>query len=142
MALSLLCGPDDIVSPIGPGVELERAALGGYPRNFNRDKDLERRFQEALETGRKGVIRRLGNENRATGGCTGHMSARAVRAWVGPKFFRRALKFTAERHPYEKAVSFAYFSFRGDRADPEAFAVHLDQVVRARPYPGHPLYST
>src|SRR3954452_12004388 len=110
MALSLLCGPDDIVSPIGPGVELERAALGGYPRNFSKDEDLERRFLGAVRDGRKGLVRTLGNENRATGGCTGHMSAAKARAWVGKRFFKNALKFTSERHPYEKALSFAHFA--------------------------------
>jgi hypothetical protein len=141
IALSLLCGPDDIVAPIGPGVELERAAAGGWARNFNADRDLERRFRAAVQRGRKARIRTISNENRASGGCTGHMPVARVRELVGGKFFRKALKFTVERHPYEKAVSFAYFAYRGDRGDAAAFAEHLDDTVRHRGYPGHPLYS-
>lgn len=44
---------------------------------------------------------------------------------------------TSERHPYEKAVSLAYFTFKSDTS----FETHLDQVVRKRGYVSHPLYT-
>ena len=35
LGLSTICGPNDVISPIGPGQELLRASLGATPRNFH-----------------------------------------------------------------------------------------------------------
>lgn len=68
------------------------------------------------------------------------MSAAEVRQWVAPDFWESALKVTSERHPYEKAMSYARFAYRGDRDDP-AFGAHLDDVVRNGSYRGLKTYA-
>ena len=139
LALSPLCGPDDIVSPFGARWELERQAMGGgAPRNFSKDPELEERLRAAIESRQSGAIRDVALENRRTGGCTGHMTANEVKRWVDPEFWERAVKVSSERHPYEKAVSFAHFGFRGG-TDAE-FREHLDQIVRSKAYRGYPTY--
>ncbi len=51
-----------------------------------------------------------------------------------------AFKFTAERHPYEKALSLAHHVFRGNPND-ELFPLALDAVVRSRrQYVSYPWY--
>jgi hypothetical protein len=140
LALSPLCGPDDIVSPFGARWELERQAMGGGPpRNFSKDPELEERFRAAIETGHSTAIREVALENRRTGGCTGHMNANEVKRWVEPEFWERAVKISSERHPYEKAVSFAHFGFRGD--SDEEFREHLEKVVRTGAYRGWRTYA-
>ena len=52
-----------------------------------------------------------------------------------------SLKFASERHPYEKALSFAHFEFRGEHAEPAAFRSHLDDVVRVGAYQSFPIYT-
>jgi hypothetical protein len=53
MALSLVCGPDDIVTPISAADERVRLSLGGAPRNYSDDPAAEARFIEAVRKGRK-----------------------------------------------------------------------------------------
>src|SRR3954471_5132862 len=110
MAFSAHCGPGDIVSPVGAQWELERYKLGVVPRNFSRAPALEARYQEALASGSYRTIREASMANRETNGCTGHMRASSVKQWVPADFWDRALKFTSERHPYEKAMSMAHFT--------------------------------
>ncbi len=141
LALSPHCGPEDIVAPFGARWELERRSLGGEPRNFSRDPDLEDRLRAAIRSGDLDATREASSENRRTGGCTGHMHASEVKRWVSPEFWESAVKITSERHPYEKALSFALFAFRGDRSDRAVFDPHLDDVVRNGTYRGFATYA-
>lgn len=138
LGLSTICGPDDVISPIGAGQEILRSQLGASPRNFNVDKTLEARLAEAVRTGKRPPVREITSLNRATGGCTGHMSARAVKAWVTEDFWKSAYKFTSERHPYEKALSLAHFQYKGKVAKRVKFEDHLDQTVNE----GYNLYCS
>jgi hypothetical protein len=78
-----------------------------------------------------------------------HTTAAEIIGRLTPDFWRGAFKFTAERHPYEKAVSFAHFRWqkrtkvearRGERFAAD-FDAHLDQVVREGGYEGFPYYT-
>jgi len=141
LGLSTICGPEDIISPMGRRQELLREQSGVYPRNFNKDKDLESRYVAAVKTGRKRLMREILAENLASGGCTGHMSAARVKTWVSDDFWNSAYKFATERHPYEKAVSLAYF--RKGNATSVGFEEHLDRTVRDdyKDYSGFHLYA-
>lgn len=75
----------------------------------------------------------------------GHMSAEEIAAVVGRSFWSSAFKFTAERHPYEKAVSMAYYNFgrrigRG-RTTPASFSKFLDRTVEKGKYRSFDQYS-
>jgi len=48
MALSTICGPDDIVSPITQRDERTRLEMGGRPRNFAKPAEEERYIQQIL----------------------------------------------------------------------------------------------
>lgn len=143
LGLSTICGPDDVISPIGAGQEILRSKLGVTPRNFNADKTLETRLAEAVRTGKRPPVREITALNRATGGCTGHMSAKAVKAWVPEAFWNSAYKFTTERHPYEKALSLAHFRYKGKTAKQMSFDDHLDRTIREdyKLYSNYRLYS-
>lgn len=130
LGLSTICGPDDVISPIGAGQEILRSELGGSPRNFNKDKALEERFAVAVKTRSRDAIREVGQENRSSGGCTGHMKASAVKALVSEDFWSKAYKFTTERHPYEKALSLAHFRYSTKLAKTVKFEEHLEHVVK------------
>ncbi|MBV9062855.1 MAG: hypothetical protein JOY77_07980 [Alphaproteobacteria bacterium] len=77
-----------------------------------------------------------------------HVGIDRIQPLIREDFWRNAFKFTSERHPYEKAVSFAYWRWwntrRGDqRQNPsgDEFQQHLDKMVRHGKYPSFPLYS-
>jgi hypothetical protein len=142
--LSPICGPDDIISPIGAGQELLRAQSGVTPRNFNKDPSIERDLAAAIHTGKRREIRQVSARNRQTNGCTGHMKAGEVKRWVPEEFWNSACKFTTERHPYEKALSLAYFRYKGDEFMKRvSFEDFLDLTVREdfKIYRGFGFYS-
>lgn len=139
LALSPFCGPDDVLAPIGaPRWEFERQRLGALPQNFSRNPAVENRLRAAILAEDRQAIREVVRvENPQGGGCTAHMTAATIRQRVPPDFWDRAVKVSSERHPYEKAVSLAYFGFR----EADDFRAHLDEVVRNGEYVGFPIYS-
>jgi hypothetical protein len=118
---------------------LERKRLGALPRNFSRDREFEARFRAAILANDNATIRAGLRGKELKTGCHAHMPASAVKEWVSPEFWNRAVKIAGERHPYEKAVSLAHFSFTGE---PAHFAAHLDETVvaRHRHYACYPVY--
>ena len=77
-----------------------------------------------------------------------HVGINRVQPLIREDFWEGAFKFTSERHPYEKAVSFAYWRWYniGGRDNPrepsgKEFDAHLDRMVRQGKYPSFPLYS-
>jgi hypothetical protein len=124
--LSGLCGAHDIITPIAP--EDERMRPCGSARNYA-TPELERAFDAAVLAGDDGAQRAVMRQLRRGGHFYNHMPASEVLTKL-PEFWPRAFKFTVERHPYEKAVSMAYWKmFRhGLRG---TFAEALDQVIAA-----------
>jgi len=75
-----------------------------------------------------------------------HATARQVKDVVPEAFWERCYKFASERHPYEKAVSLAFYRMhkrerRGVEAQTREFARVLDQVVKGDIYVGFETYS-
>lgn len=133
MALSPHCGPDDVLTPISVRHDIERAAAGIYPRHFS--DTLERPYRKALRKGNPKLMRPIFRQITASG-FWAHALPSAIRDRVGP-LWERAFKFTSERHPYEKALSLAYFTFRDDGD----FITHLQATVEDDPrYVGHAHY--
>jgi hypothetical protein len=129
LALSPHCGPQDTVSPISVKYDLERAAAGILPRNFG-PPEIEGPYVAALQA-RSGRLVRQAANLRAI--CNAHAPAFKIKAFVGDAFWNTAFKFTAERHPYEKALSLAWHKWPGEGD----FATHLDRTVKGGPYVGH-----
>ncbi|HVU22102.1 MAG TPA: hypothetical protein VHE09_15335 [Rhizomicrobium sp.] len=137
MVLTPFCGDDDIVAPIGKRDELIRGNGRPICRNFSSDPAVEERVRASLL--RVGPNMLQDDETQRLD-FFNHMDAALIKSRVSPEFWHRAFKFTAERHPYEKAVSFAYFWHRPRKTD-IPFSQHLDRVVRTGAYPGFELYS-
>jgi hypothetical protein len=78
-----------------------------------------------------------------------HMKASDIRTGLSPEFWDRAFKFTSERHPYEKAVSLAFYRYgkreriaaKKGKLLSEDFAVVLDETVRTRLYRSFNFYA-
>jgi len=99
IALSQICGPEDIVTPITAADERFRMGTAGEPRNFAADPSVEREYRRALTEKEPGEIRvpqdRYYN----------HMSLAEVLDLV-PEANSYDLLFV-ERSPYGKAMSLA-----------------------------------
>jgi hypothetical protein len=72
-----------------------------------------------------------------------HINISDIRDIIRDDIWDRLYKFTSERHPYEKAVSYAYFKHRGHtkREKNTNFKKFLDRAVRAGKYRSFPVYS-
>jgi hypothetical protein len=129
--LSASLGPDDTVTSRGvTSVSAEPSAVNGAHGDF-------KRFRKVKHLGK-----------RKSPPFHAHMMAVEISGRVTRRFWRHAFKFTVERHPYEKAMSLAYYKFgKKDKMDEkgrpvsEDFPTHLDSVVREGRYRSFEYYS-
>jgi hypothetical protein len=130
MALSALCGPDDIVTPVSQVDELERIRLGGRCQNYAEDREAERKYLEALAAA---PPERLGQVPQPVKRYFNHMPLAAVGLIYGGDISGFEI-VCAERSPYSKVLSWAnmqlsYTAYRGGgimRADPAALQMAVD----------------
>jgi hypothetical protein len=106
IALSRICGPEDIITPISENDEQLRKVAGGRPPQNYTAPPLE-------------------VEGRA------HMTAGAVRRVVGADTWASYFKFAIERNPWDAVVSLYYWRIR-DNATQVSFEdfVNSDEVPR------------
>ena len=100
-------------------------------------------------------IAKLGVEIPKNDNLVTHITVGEIRDLVRDDIWERLFKFTSERHPYEKCVSYAYFKNRargkhlrkrGDKAlldkhERRDFGVYLNRVVNDGEYASFKYYS-
>ncbi len=88
IALSRVCGPDDVITPVTEDDEVLRRAAGGRgPQNFEAPPRLERR-------------------------AFNHMPVSMVRKMLGRQRFESYFSFAVERNPWDAVVSLYHWRFR------------------------------
>src|SRR3954471_4058631 len=92
------CGPDDIVTPLGPRDELLRGNGKPICRNFESSKELEEKWITAILNQDSTYLREGGGTRSLK--YYSHMPADEIKAKLDPEFWMDACKFTIERHPY------------------------------------------
>ena len=113
MALSLHCGPQDIVTPISPVDELQRLSLGGKPQNYSRADGIEAHYLELVQAKDVDSAIKTRVHSDKVYPFFNHMSLAAIEALLDPHSPDYTLVY-AVRSPYEKVASLAnmYLSFR------------------------------
>lgn len=132
ISLSKICGGDDIVTPISFEDELVRQDMGGcLPQNYGDPR--EEKFR-ALIRGRKPKLRKF----RHNGTFFNHSPAVAIREHLSPEIWNSYFTFSIERHPYEKAVSYAHYHAR--KRFNWNFDNQLRRTISKGYYAGYPIY--
>lgn len=128
IALSKYCGPDDIITPIIPKDEALRVQLGyrgaqNYLIPFSKyeREDWARLFLRG---------RRLAFFN--------HCSASFIRKYIGEEIWNSYYKFSIERNPWDKVVSWYYWD---DRLVPKPPISEFIRCGRANQIRGFDLYT-
>lgn len=110
LALSSLCAERDIITPLGLDDEMIRKAHGWRgPQNFSSEPGMNERCKGLIDRGDEAAYRELRKALGRSKAYNNHMPAKRARRMLGEEFWQNAHKWTVERHPYEKAVSRAYF---------------------------------
>jgi hypothetical protein len=103
IALSAICGPEDIVCTIAPIDELTRLETDIGARNYSADRAAERAYLDAL---RRTAIADLPKLSRPAAVYFNHMPLRDVLRLQGPEVSEYRV-LCVERYPYAKIISWA-----------------------------------
>lgn len=103
IALSRVCGPDDVITTVSEDDEALRLEYGGRPPQNHESPPLERRAYN-------------------------HMPAQMVRRLLGRERWASYFKFTVERNPWDAVVSLYHWRFRDSDPIPFADFVSSPQV--------------
>ncbi|HWY63166.1 MAG TPA: hypothetical protein VNW15_14785 [Rhizomicrobium sp.] len=131
MALSILCGPEDIITPISQVDELERLKLGGRCQNYSASREAEGKYLERL---RAAPPDQIGQVPEPAKRYFSHISLGAAALLYGGDIsgFRIVC---VERSPYAKVISWANMQLSYDnysrggtmQADPKALKAAVDK---------------
>jgi hypothetical protein len=130
MALSQLCGPDDIITPISQVDELERLASGAACRNWAASRADEAAYLARLRAAPRQALGQVPPPK----GYFNHMPLTAVALRYG-KDISGFRVIAVERSPYAKVISWAnmqlsYGAYRGGgamQADPQALKTAVER---------------
>ncbi len=103
ISLSAICGPEDIVCPIGPFYELKRLETGGGARNYSTDRASELAYLDALT---RTAVTDLPKVSMPTAIYFNHMALSAALQLQSPEVSAYRV-LCVERHPYAKIISWA-----------------------------------
>lgn len=136
MALSVLCGPDDVVTPITARDEVERMRMGGRARNYSDDPAAEEAYSARLPTLSR---EELGKTPLPGGIHINHADLASIVALEGERVLGYR-QVCVERSPYAKILSWANMERSRDlyrrggemRTDWATILDVLDQGIRDR----------
>lgn len=144
--LSAVCTSDSIVTPLVPQEDIYRREKGyRLPTNVWASPEDEKHYQDALTaianppttdpdgapqrrslTDNVNPIEQLKLLKQKTA-INGHASAKRVRAFLGPSIFDHVPLISICRHPYELAISQAFWNHRKEPT--RTLCEHIDSIV-------------
>lgn len=112
LLLSKVCGPDDIITPLGydPDPNVRKKHNAKSPQNYFRPKPLKNwELREGYWLLRRGI--------KPNNSYWEHLQADKIREYIGPKVWDNYLKISIVRNPWDHAVSWynwqARFGYEG-----------------------------
>ena len=132
LALSQLCGPDDILTPISQKDEEKRAALPG-PGAQNWQKGIRINRLERF-------VGKLIHQRARGRGFFNHVQAREVKRIAGADIWNSYFKFSVERNPWDRQVSLYYWRYRNPKKRP-TFDAFIKNAYWRKKVDNYDIYS-
>lgn len=133
LALSQLCGPDDIITPISPADEELRSRQPGPGAQNWILPDMR------INRAERFVGKLIGQRARGRG-FYNHVPAREVRRIVGEDIWSGYFKFSVERNPWDRQVSLYYWRYRDPRKRP-SFRTFMTSVYWRKSVDNFTIYT-
>lgn len=129
LALSGICGPQDVITPVTAADEHLREGRG--PQNWDIRGDWQTELQKQINP-------LIGRRTRPT--FYNHIPARKVRRIVGPETWNSYFRFTVERNPWDSHVSRYFWKYR-DTQQPPRFESYIRSLRGNRPISNFTIYT-
>jgi hypothetical protein len=116
LALSTVCGPDDIITPVTEDGDGPRR--GRQPQNYLQPRSswpLQDRLRWAFRRGKPRL------KNRPDLGYFGHTTAAVARERLGESIWNSYFKISVERNPWDRQVSHYYWRYRREKEGRPSF---------------------
>lgn len=149
IALSHFLGNKDIITPLNIEDEILRYKLTKVlPKNYSQNKRHEEEYSNYIkelskktlskkkldllekEKDNKGFYKKVNFYN--------HISAQKLKKKLPQKIWKNYFKFTIERHPYDKVISFMYFANRFKKIS--NLRKEIDKTITFKKYLNYTLY--
>lgn len=132
LALGRLCCEQDIITPPGPDESLRWQHGWRGAQNFADDPALTQEYADIMKRRASAELSAFQKKLRKSGQFHSHMPAQNIAAKLDAAFWSNAFKWTIERHPYERAVSMAYFRIWRQNIPADAFQAVLNKLIADR----------
>lgn len=148
IALSNYLGNQDIITPINLEEEILRYKKTGiFPKNYSSNKKEEKRYNRYIKSlAKKRLSKRVLNnlekkkEKRFKKMIFyNHISGLKIKKLIDKKIWSSYFKFTIERNPYDKVISFMFFANRFKKV--ENLEKETNKTIELKKYLNYPLYT-
>ena len=148
IALSRYTGKKDILTPLNLEDEIKRyKKTGALPQNYSKNKLEEIRYKNYIKKlSKKKISKKILNELEKKKDekfksmiYYNHIPAEKIKKLIEKKIWKKYFKFTIERNPYDKVISFMYFANRFKEI--KNIKNEIDKTIRLKKYLNYPIYT-
>jgi len=147
IALSNYLGKQDIITPINLEEEILRYKKTGiFPKNYSSSKKEEKKYNRYIKSlAEKKLSKKVLNnleknkeERFKKMIFFNHISGLKIKKLINKKIWSNYFKFTIERNPYDKAISFMFFANRFKKV--KSLQKETNKTIKLKKYLNYPLY--